>query len=102
MANRRRTILAGAAALTVTLIGQLLVTEAADAGPDTNPAGTAALANEITSKFAAYGNTGTADHWTGGDGFEAIELPGGRVIWFFNDYWYGTGTPPAPGARTTR
>ncbi|GAA4703332.1 DUF5005 domain-containing protein [Nocardioides conyzicola] len=93
MANRRRMILAGATALTVTLIGQLLVTNTAEAGPDTNPAGSAALANEITNKFAAYGNSGSTNHWTGGDGLEAIELPGGRVIWFFNDYWYGVGTP---------
>lgn len=89
-ARRFRTMTAGAAALLVALGSQLLVVGAADAGPDVNPPGSAALASEVQAKFAAFGNVATYDHWTGGDGLEAIELPDGRVLWFFNDYFHGT------------
>lgn len=85
-----RRLAAGAGALAAVLVGQLVVVDAAEAGPDTNAPGTAALAGEIQGKFEAYGNSTSVGRWTGGDGLEAIELPDGRVLWFFNDYFHGT------------
>lgn len=88
--GRFRSMTVGAATLVVALAGQLVLVDTADAGPDANAPGTPALATEITNKFTSYGNSTSVDRWTGGDGLEAIELPDGRVLWFFNDYWYGT------------
>lgn len=45
----------------------------------------------LNNLFQSYGNT--SGQWSGGDGTQSLRLPDGRVVWFFNDSWYGTVEP---------
>ncbi|MFP3963317.1 DUF5005 domain-containing protein [Actinomadura fulvescens] len=44
--------------------------------------------SSLNTLFQNYGNS--SGQWSGGDGTQAQRLSDGRVVWFFNDSWYGT------------
>ncbi|MFG2004157.1 DUF5005 domain-containing protein [Spirillospora sp. NPDC048911] len=44
--------------------------------------------SSLNNLFQNYGNT--SGQWSGGDGTQSLKLPDGRVVWFFNDSFYGT------------
>ncbi|MCW6004655.1 fibronectin type III domain-containing protein [Micromonospora sp. CPCC 205371] len=47
-----------------------------------------ATSSDLNELFNIYGNQG--GHWTGGDETMSVELPDGRVAWFFGDTMLGT------------
>ncbi|MDF8262705.1 DUF5005 domain-containing protein [Luteipulveratus flavus] len=51
------------------------------------PASHADAATDLAAKFQQYGNTSSA--WSGGDATNSVQLPDGRVLWFFADTFYG-------------
>jgi len=56
-------------------------------------AGTATARPDTTwdNRFQAYGNSSGA--WNGGDGAQALVLPGGATMWFFADSYLGALSP---------
>ncbi|KAB2352506.1 DUF5005 domain-containing protein [Actinomadura rudentiformis] len=42
----------------------------------------------LNNLFQNYGNS--SGQWSGGDGTQSLKLPDGRVVWFFNDSYYGS------------
>lgn len=54
---------------------------------DSSISATAAIDQERTAEFAAYGNSGAG--WTGGDSTYSLPLADGRQAWFFSDTFLG-------------
>ncbi|MFC0528744.1 fibronectin type III domain-containing protein [Phytohabitans kaempferiae] len=61
--------------------------------------GTSVSSSDLNELFNAYGDQG--GHWTGGDETVSVELPDGRVAWFFGDTMLGTVNPDGTRPRGT-
>src|SRR5271165_5318815 len=68
-------------------------TSAAGATPgqrNTSRSLTATPDSGLDGLFQFYGNSGTGNSWTGGDGTESVTLPDGRELWLFSDTFLGS------------
>src|SRR4029079_14744623 len=45
-------------------------------------------AGDLNAAFTGYGDS--SGRWAGGDGSVSVELPDGRIAWFFSDTFVGT------------
>ncbi|HEX7132644.1 MAG TPA: DUF4214 domain-containing protein [Iamia sp.] len=47
----------------------------------------------LVHDWRAYGNSNVGGNWTAGDGAYSIELPDGRVLWYYSDSYVGSSNP---------